>query len=87
MTSKYRELSELSENARLDLIGHQNRCLQYMVIIVDEMLKYCEIPLDRVTYLRWNEEEKVLGNQKQQDIITTLSARWDSKTLEIADSG
>src|SRR6266567_2532002 len=48
MTSKYHELSELSENARRELIAHQNRCRQYMATLVSEMLKYCEIPLNTV---------------------------------------
>jgi hypothetical protein len=57
--SKYQELFELSENARKELIGHQNRCRQYMATIVGEMLKYGEIPLNTVTYLRWDAEEKI----------------------------
>jgi hypothetical protein len=52
--SKYDEMCAAADLARKEWIDVRQRCWNYLALFMKGLKDYCEIPADRVTYLRWN---------------------------------
>jgi hypothetical protein len=65
MASKYEEMCDVARTARTNWSAHHQRCRQYMASLVVGMLKYCEVPSERVRYLRWNREEETFSEPEK----------------------
>jgi hypothetical protein len=54
LATKYEEMCEAARGAQSKEAEYRDRCWQYMGSLVSGFLRYCAIPQDRVTFLKWN---------------------------------
>lgn len=52
--SKYAEMNQAAQAARRSWLEARQRSWQYAATLVKELCSYCEIPNDRIAFLRWN---------------------------------
>ena len=54
--SKYEVMCQAAATARKNWYEYRDRAWGYIGTLLTGFYEYCDIPLDRITYLRWNEE-------------------------------
>jgi hypothetical protein len=54
--SKYEEMYQAAATARKNWYGYRDRAWGYIGTLLRGFYEYCDIPQDRIAYLRWNEK-------------------------------
>jgi len=67
MASKYEEMCAVAAKARKDWLDYRQRCTQQMASLVHGLISCCEIPLDRVRFLRWKEDAEEEGSYTEPE--------------------
>jgi hypothetical protein len=67
MASKYEEMCAVAAKARKCWLDYRQRCTQQMASLVQGLVSYCEIPIDRVKYLRWKKDAEEDGSYTEPE--------------------
>ena len=64
---KYEEMCEAAETARKKWIEYREHCWRDMGALVHGLATYCAIPIDRITFLRWNKAKGEAGKYTEAE--------------------